>query len=110
MRPITVVIIALIAHAQSITAQAARRPTYPPTKLIAELPGGSAGVEATLNGRRLYYTVSSDTLWCFDVTTKRSTRVATGAIAQLSVSAHGNRVAFQRPLEVGQGDAIWTIP
>ncbi len=110
MQRLVQVLIVLTVAQQSIAAQGANRLVYPPTKFVAELPGGVSGVEPTLNGRRLYYRVGTDSLWLYDVASKRSTRIATGPMSNLSASAQGNRIAFERPDEGGVGNSIWTIP
>jgi Tol biopolymer transport system component len=121
MRNIVLVIIALTAQAQSVAAQDAIRPVFPPVRLIAELEllpettwrsCNCSNIAPALNGRRLYIGTDAAELWLYDVAAKRSTKIATDvAIAQTSVSARGNRLAFMRSADDGSaGRAIWTMP
>lgn len=124
MRNIALFLIALTVQGQSVAAQAARRPPNPPLPktLIVEIPGDVANMAPALNGRRLYYSTPTGELFLYDVASKRTTRITTGAqVVPTSVSARGNRIAFTRSAEGGNTGAyhpidgvyaspIWTMP
>lgn len=122
MRSIMLVTITLTVQAQSVAAQDAIRPVFPPMRLIAELDLEAENLAPAVNGRRIYIATDAAELWLYDVASQRTTKVAADAlIVPTSISSRGNRLAFLRCADDGSacragpghgsiGRAIWTMP
>lgn len=59
---------------------------------------------------RIYYQTVDDSLWLYDVATKRSTGVARFPSWDFNVSRTGDRLAFVHPSEDGNHSWVWTLP
>ena len=91
----------------SATAQAQAKPVI---RSIATLIGPNVYDFAVMpNGRVMYYVVE-DSLLAYDLAAKRATLVARGEFDDLSVSARGNRIVFDRENEDGSRRHVWTMP
>ena len=86
----------------------------PNISLIFTLKGRSTGGPAvTRDGRRIYYLKDSTELYLYDRTTRQSSHVLANVHGagwgNLAVSPAGDRLAFCRMSEDGDGPYLWTV-
>jgi Tol biopolymer transport system component len=110
MRRIALALSAFIASAQPGRSQAIPKATPSPVRTFAQFSGQVKEVVPELNGRRVYYVTGADELWLYDVGTKKAVKVASGAMRDVSVSLHGDLLAFTRRGDIDRQFHVWTMP
>ena len=95
-----VMVVPIVARAQG---------AQPVIKPLGTIPGIAAGEVRLMPNGHVVLVGDGDSLFAFDLTTKRSTLVARPWNYGTAISPRGDRVAYLRASETGD-DYIWSIP
>jgi dipeptidyl aminopeptidase/acylaminoacyl peptidase len=115
-------LLAVVALVAPIAGRAQAPKTLPPQPKIREIAtiSGVAATEAVRlpNGRVIVYATrqgnqahaADDSIFAYDLASKRSTLVTRGFSGELAMSRQGDRLAFDHDVEGSKIEAIWSIP